>query len=104
MASIIFEVAMILLFGLSWPFNVIKSLRSRTAKGKSLMFLLIIFAGYICGIISKLVLAEWGDFFTIWIHYLLFSFYCINLIMVGTDIMLYLRNRKLDKINNTITF
>ena len=29
----VFEMCMLILFGLSWPFNIAKSLRSRTAKG-----------------------------------------------------------------------
>ena len=33
-----FEVMMLVCFGLSWPFNIAKSLRSRTAKGKSMLF------------------------------------------------------------------
>ena len=33
------EVIMIVCFGASWPFNVIKSYKARTAKGKSPVFL-----------------------------------------------------------------
>ncbi|MBR4911194.1 MAG: hypothetical protein IKZ47_07765 [Clostridia bacterium] len=51
----ILEVIMIVSFGASWPMNVIKPYRSRTAKGKSLAFLLLIFFGYIAGITSKLI-------------------------------------------------
>ena len=51
----IFEVIMIVSFGASWPLNVMKSYRARTTKGKSLAFLLLIFFGYIAGIISKLI-------------------------------------------------
>ena len=32
----VFEMIMLICFGLSWPFNITKSVRSRTAKGKSL--------------------------------------------------------------------
>lgn len=42
-------------FGLSWPSNVMKSIRSRTAKGKSLSFLLLVEAGYTAGIIGKII-------------------------------------------------
>ena len=31
----VFEMIMLVCFGLSWPCNITKSLRSRTAKGKS---------------------------------------------------------------------
>ena len=34
--ALVFETIMLLCFGASWPFNIAKSLRSRTAKGKSI--------------------------------------------------------------------
>ena len=37
----ILEVIMIVSFGASWPLNVLKSYRARTAKGKSLAFLIL---------------------------------------------------------------
>lgn len=36
------EACMVVLFGLSWPLNIMKSLKARTAKGKSLPFLLLV--------------------------------------------------------------
>ena len=96
MWATVLETFMIVLFGASWPFNVIKSVRSKTAKGKSLLFMLIIIVGYICGIVSKIYLAAHGDFFNTWLQYLLFCFYCLNLLMVGVDCALYFRNRRLD--------
>ena len=87
--SELLEIFMVVSFGASWPFNVIKSYRARTTKGKSLQFLVLIFFGYICGIISKLTAESFK-----W--YVLF-FYVLNLIMVGVDLLLYIRNFKLDK-------
>ncbi len=92
-----FEIIMIVSFGASWPMNVIKSYKARTTKGKSLAFLYLIFFGYIAGIASKFVnplymqqIAEkW---------YVLFC-YILNLIMVGTDLIIYYRNKRLDKLN-----
>ena len=43
----VFEMIMLICFGLSWPFNIAKSLRSRTAKGKSLWFEVCIIVGYL---------------------------------------------------------
>lgn len=86
--SEIFEIFMVVSFGASWPFNVIKSYKARTTKGKSLLFLVLIFFGYICGIISKLTAESYK-----W--YVLF-FYVLNLIMVGADLVLYWRNHRLD--------
>lgn len=93
--SEILEVTMIVCFGASWPFNVIKSYKARTAKGKSPMFLILIISGYIAGIISKLLnTAYMASFASNW--YVLF-FYVLNLIMVSIDLCLYIRNRRLDK-------
>ena len=88
------EIAMIISFGASWPMNVIKSYRSRTAKGKSLAFLYLIFFGYIAGIASKLVNKDYMQHIgQKW--YVLF-FYVLNFIMVGIDLCLYYRNKRLD--------
>lgn len=93
----ILEIIMILSFGASWPMNVAKSYKARTTKGKSLAFLCLIFFGYIAGITSKFVNESYmADFASKW--YVLF-FYILNLLMVGADICLYIRNRKLDKEN-----
>ena len=89
------EVVMIVSFGASWPLNVIKSYKSRTAKGKSLCFLCLIFFGYIAGIISKFLNeAYMSSFNQKW--YVLF-FYFLNLTMVGIDVILYFRNKALDR-------
>lgn len=94
MVAEIFEIIMIVCFGLSWPMNVIKSYRARTTKGKSLPFLLLIITGYVFGIIGKLI----GGSFK-W--YVLF-FYVLNLAMVSLDLGLYVRNYRLDKQNGLI--
>lgn len=91
------EVIMIVSFGASWPLNVIKSYKSRTTKGKSLPFLCLILFGYIAGIVSKLLNEAYMlSFSSKW--YVLF-FYVLNLIMVGADLCLYIRNYKLDREN-----
>ena len=92
----LFEVIMVVSFGASWPFNVIKSYKARTTKGKSLVFLLLIFFGYIAGIVSKLINeAYMAQIASKW--YVLF-FYVLNFIMVGLDLCLYIRNRRLDRL------
>ncbi len=91
----IFEVIMIVSFGASWPLNVIKSYKARTAKGKSLAFLLLIFFGYVAGIISKLINKTYMDQFSS--KWYVLCFYILNIIMVSADLVLYVRNRKLDK-------
>ncbi len=83
-----FEAAMIICFGLSWPISVSKSWKSRTTKGKSLLFEVFILIGYLCGIAGKVITHN--------ISYVL-VFYIINTIMVIIDITLYYRNSRLDK-------
>ena len=87
--SELFEIFMVVLFGASWPLNVLKSYRARTTQGKSLGFLVLIFVGYLCGITSKLLLPSFK-----W--YVMF-FYVLNTVMVGADLLLYYRNYKLDQ-------
>ena len=92
----ILEIIMIVSFGASWPMNVMKSYRARTAKGKSLAFLCLILFGYVAGITSKLVNeAYMASFAQKW--YVLF-FYILNFIMVSADLAMYIRNTRLDKL------
>lgn len=94
----ILEVIMIVLFGISWPLNVIKSYNARTTKGKSLAFLILIFSGYIAGIASKFINPVYmSEIARKW--YVLF-FYFLNLGMVAADLLLYIRNYRLDRRNN----
>lgn len=92
----ILETIMIVSFGASWPMNVIRSYKVRTAKGKSVAFLLLILFGYVAGITGKLINPVYmAQFREKW--YVLF-FYCLNFVMVSVDLALYFRNRKLDKL------
>lgn len=84
----IFETLMIISFGISWPVNVSKAIRARSTKGKSILFDYFIFFGYICGIVSKIITHTYN---------LAFWFYFPNIIMVTADIVVYYRNRKLEK-------
>lgn len=94
--SEILEIIMIVSFGASWPMNVIKSYKARTTKGKSLAFLCLIFFGYIAGIASKFTNeAYMAEISSKW--YVLF-FYVLNLIMVGLDLCIYARNKKIDNL------
>lgn len=93
--SELLEIIMIVSFGISWPMNVMKSLKARTTKGKSLAFILLILFGYICGIISKFVnVAYMASFSEKWYVVI---FYIINFCMVSLDLCIYIRNYKLDQ-------
>ena len=75
----IFEVIMMVCFGISWPVSIAKTLRTKEVRGKSPMFLIIICLGYISGIIHKLLYSS--D----WVIYL----YILNLLLVSADCVLY---------------
>ena len=93
--SEILEIVMLLSFGASWPMNVIKSYKVRTAKGKSVAFLCLIIIGYIAGIASKFANeAYMAAFAEKW--YVL-VFYFINITLVSVDLCLYFRNCRLDR-------
>ncbi len=85
----VFEMVMLICFGLSWPFNIAKSLRSRTAKGKSLLFEVCIIVGYLCGLAGKFISGN--------VTYVA-AFYVVDILMVSTDLALTCRNRKLDRL------
>ena len=83
----LFEFLMLCCFGASWPFSILKSIRSRSAKGKSLGFMVLIEIGYVFGFIHKVFFNyNW----VIWAYVALF-------ILVGIDIVLYFRNLRYDR-------
>lgn len=92
--SEILETAMLVCFGLSWPISVIKNIRSETANGMSLPFILLITFGYVAGISSKIISHN--------INYVLIVYF-INITAVSINIAVYFRNRHLDKEKMRIT-
>ena len=84
----IFEVIMLVCFGSAWPTSIYTSYTSRTAKGKSIVFLFIVFSGYIAGILHKVFYNfDW-----------VVTLYAINGLMILVDITLSIRNRTLDRL------
>ena len=84
----VFEVIMLCCFGASWPFNIARSIRSRTAKGKSLTFEGFIIVGYLFGLAGKFLSGN--------VTYVV-VFYIVDILMVATDLVLTLRNQRLDR-------
>ena len=84
----IFETVMLICFGLSWPLNVLKAWRARTAKGMSLPFILLIITGYAAGITAK--------FMTHQTNFVLIV-YLLNLAIVLTNLAIYFRNLSMDR-------
>ena len=84
----ILETVMLVCFGFSWPLNVIKAYKAKTAKGTSLPFVLLIITGYIAGISAKIISGQ--------INYVLIA-YILNLAIVSINVIIYFRNVSLDK-------
>lgn len=82
----IFEMMMLLSFGVSWPFSIHKSWTSRKTGGKSVHFLILVILGYGFGIIHKMLYKPDP---VVWL-------YVLNASMVSVDVLLYYRNRRLE--------
>ena len=85
----LFEAIMLGCFGMAWPVAILKSWRSRTNKGKSRFFLLIVFVGYLSGLIHKLWWQDKVDG-VVWL-------YALNTVMVAVDGALAFRNTWFDR-------
>lgn len=86
--SPLLETFMLVCFGLSWPINVMKALKARSAKSMSLPFILLIISGYIAGISAKLLSHQ--------INYVLVVYF-INLAIVTVNLLVYFRNKHIDR-------
>ncbi len=87
MSFSVFEALMIVCFGAAWPFSIWKSYKSRSNKGKSIIFICVVCIGYFCGIIHKVF----------WSFDLVIILYVVNFILVVVDIAFYLRNQQFQK-------
>ena len=76
----VFEVIMLVCFGISWPISIAKAVRTRQVAGKSPLFMGIVITGYASGIVHKLLYS----------HDWVISLYILNLVMVAVDLSLYL--------------
>ena len=84
----IFEATMLICFGLSWPIDIAKSVRTKIVAGKSPFFLGLLCFGYLCGIIHKLLYSmDW-----------VILLYTLNMVLVAIDLTLYFRYRGSSKL------
>ncbi len=86
--SSLLETVMLVCFGLSWPINVMKAIKARTAKNMSLPFILLIISGYVAGITAKIMSNQ--------LNYVLIVYF-INLAIVTVNLAVYFRNKHLDE-------
>ena len=83
----VFEAIMLICFGAAWPLNIYKSWKTRSAVGKSIFFLYVVSIGYLGGIVHKVLYS----------NDLVLYLYILNLGMVSIDILIYYRNKRLDR-------
>jgi ABC-type multidrug transport system permease subunit len=81
----IFEILMLICFGFAWPTSIYKSITSKSIEGKSVVFLYVIIAGYLFGIVHKII--NDPDFVIV--------LYVLNAMMVFIDLLLYYKHKKL---------
>ena len=79
---------MLLCFAAAWPFSIWKLYKTKSTKGKSIVFSIIVMTGYVFGIMNKFLMDD--------INYVLF-FYFFDLALVAVDSLLYLRNSIYEK-------
>jgi len=81
----IFEIIMLICFGAAWPLSIYKSYTSRSIKGKSVAFLIVILVGYVAGMLNKI----FNQYDAV------FYLYLLNFIMVLADLLVYFRNSRI---------
>ena len=79
----ILELLMIVCFGFAWPINLFNSIKSKSTKGKNLLFLVMIVLAYVFGILHKLFYSRDPVIY----------FYLLNAVMVAVDVIFYFINR-----------
>jgi hypothetical protein len=67
--------------------SILRSYKAKTAKGRSLGFLVIVEAGFAVGILQKIYFS----------YDLSVCLYALNIALVLIDIVVWRRNRKLDR-------
>jgi len=83
----LFEIIMLLCFGIAWPFSIYKAYRTRSNGSMSLIFLLTVIVGYIAGMINNIING---------MNYVIY-FYAANMVMIIINTCLFIRNARYDK-------
>ena len=77
----IFEIIMLVCFGISWPISIAKSIRTKVVEGKSPVFMVIVCLGYVSGMVHKTLHSlDW-----------VIVLYFVNMVLIIIDIALYFK-------------
>lgn len=85
------ESTMLVCFGLSWPMNLAKNIKAKSARNMSLQFILLIIIGYIAGISAKIYSHRFNYVLVV---------YLLNLIVVSANVIVFFINRRYDRLAN----
>ncbi len=92
-AAEVLEAAMLVAFGVAWPVDILRTLRTRRVEGKSLAFMGLILAGYGAGLAAKLLRAAdagaWPEVVS--------AMYVVNGLLVAADMALVAKYRRMRK-------
>ncbi len=80
-------------FGVSWPVAILKTWRAKRVEGKSIWFLVLVFIGYLSGMVAKFIRAA-TEGKPVELVTLLYAF---NAVLVMTDLLLVLKYRAIAK-------
>ncbi len=82
------ESTMLICFGLSWPMNLAKNIKAKSARNMSLQFILLIIIGYIAGISAKIYNHRFNYVLVV---------YLLNLIVVSANVVVFFINHRYDR-------
>ena len=80
------EAAMLICFGASWPFAIIKTIRAKNPAGKSYLFAALVVAGYVAGSIARFMRNGVDAVFCLYIFDML-------MVLIDTALCLYYRKQ-----------
>ncbi len=77
----VFEAFMLMCFGASWPFAVLKTYKTKNVKGKSAKFISLILMGYIFGVVHKVIFS----------FDIILILYVFNVLLVFAELVMYFK-------------
>lgn len=93
MISEILELAMLVIFGSSWPFAIHRTFKAKRVDCKSPTFMVLVIIGYLSGIAAHLV-----DGTKLWLCWV----YLLDILLVSTDLTLYFIYSMRSKVNEEV--
>mgnify|MGYP003308928225 CR=1 FL=1 len=95
----IFEALMLISFGVSWPAQIVKTIRVKNPMGKSFAFQTLVIIGYVCGILAKVFSGQFNTWLT-WLYFLDLGLVSFDLIMSAIYLSRIRRKERLEKEKN----